>query len=73
MEDKDKAIEELLDSMEEEYLKGARAMLNHIRERVTGCNGRDGCSVCVEAKKFFHRHLISSTQTHGFQHKEDKQ
>jgi len=50
--DKDKAIEELLNSMEEEYLKGAKAMFEHIRANVTYCNGKDGCAVCIEAKKF---------------------
>ena len=50
--DKDKAIEELLNSMEEEYLKGATAMFNHLRENVTNCDGKDGCSICTEAKKF---------------------
>ena len=51
--DKDKAIEELLNSMEEEYLRGATAMFNHLRAKVTYCNGKDGCSICTEAKKFF--------------------
>lgn len=50
--DKDKAIKELLDSMQEEYLKGAKAMLEHIRANVTYCNGKDGCSVCLEGDRF---------------------
>ena len=50
--DQDEALKELLNSMEEEYLKGATAMFNHLRENVTNCDGKDGCSICTEAKKF---------------------
>ena len=56
--DKDKAIKELLDSMGEEYIKGARAMLNYLRKEVTGCiDKNDRCSVCISGNKFLKQEM----------------
>ncbi len=54
--DENKALKEALDSIEEEFYRGAEAMLNHIKEKVTGCsNKNDGCSVCLEGNIFLKR------------------
>ena len=50
--DKDKAIKDLLNSMDEEFEKGAKAMLNHLRQDVTCCDGKDLCAICVSGNKF---------------------
>jgi len=62
--DKDKAIEELLDSMKEEYFKGATAMLNHLKVEVTKCYGiNDGCSICVSGEKFLKKRKVQKIET----------
>jgi hypothetical protein len=49
------ACKEALNSMEEEYWKGAEAMLNHLRDDVTYCNSKDGCAICNSGNKFLKR------------------
>ena len=52
IEQKDEAVKEAIDSMSIEFIRGAKAMLNNIRENVTGCYTRnDHCSVCISGQK----------------------
>ncbi len=49
-------VKELLDSMHEEYVKGATAMWNQIRKEVSGCYlNNDGCSICICGRKFLNK------------------
>ena len=47
-----KAFEELLYSMSEEYIKGARAMLNAITKEICVEGGCGNCAVCNSGFKF---------------------
>ena len=55
--DKDKAIEELLNSMDDEFINGMRAMLHHIQRYGTECRGTDNCVICREGYKFLNQKI----------------
>jgi len=51
-----KACEEALNSLEQEFENGAKAMLNYIRREGTGCLGINcNCVICEAGKKFLRR------------------
>ena len=51
-----KACEEAIDSLEEEFSNGAKAMLNFIRRDGTGCLGINcNCVICDSGNKFLRR------------------
>jgi len=51
-----KACEEAIDSLEEEFENGAKAMLSFIQREATGCLGlKCNCIVCEAGKKFLRR------------------
>lgn len=51
-----KACEEALNSMEEEFDNGAKAMLDYIRSEGTECLGINcNCVICESGKKFLRK------------------
>lgn len=44
--------QECLKYMEEEFVKGAEAMLHYIQDEGTGCNRQDNCVICNVGNKF---------------------
>ena len=50
-----KACEEALNSMEQEFENGAKAMLRYIQEKGTCCYGSDNCVICEAGRKFLRR------------------
>ena len=54
-EEKDQVIKELLNSMGDEYLKGATAMLNSITEKVCIRGGCRNCIVCNNGLEFLNQ------------------
>ena len=61
-----KACEEALNSMEEEFTNGAKAMLEFIQRNGTGCLGiKCNCVICNTGNKFLWRlkHKIKEGKT----------
>ena len=51
-----KACEEAINSLEEEFKNGAKAMLNYIQREGTGCLGINcDCVICEAGNKFLRR------------------
>lgn len=61
--DKDKAIQDLLDSRDEEYINGMKSMLQHLQKEATCCRGHDDCLICQVGKKFLKRRIKEIQQT----------
>ncbi len=49
---KDNAIEDLLNSRDDEYIIGMSAMLHQLQENATNCNGKDNCLICEVGNKY---------------------
>ena len=67
-----KACEEAIDSLEEEFKNGAKAMLSFIQREATGCFGLNcNCIVCEAGKKFLRKrfHNQGKTKPSGLQSK----
>lgn len=59
-----KACEDALNSMDEEFEKGAKAMLSNLRREVTCCDGKDGCAICISGNKFLRELSKRISSTH---------
>ena len=60
-----KACEEAINSLEEEFSNGAKAMLNFIKREGTGCLGINcNCIICEAGNKFLRRLKHGKKETH---------
>jgi len=53
-----KACKEAINSLDEEFTNGAKAMLSFIQREATGCLGLNcDCVVCMAGKKFLRKRI----------------
>jgi len=61
-----KACEEAINSLEEEYKNGAKAMLHFIQREATGCLGiKCDCIICNAGNKFLRKRKYNSSLNHS--------